>query len=424
MCMNKTKKSIVICLVCFCFCCSLLPAETGLETAWIQALDHNTSIIEERIAAESADINAAGLEGTYTPGISTSYKKTSYLTSQIGAGITQKLPGGLSLSLSGSKVFVPGANPYLEITTSARQSLAPFWLLTDKGNPLVNSYRISYELQQTQLNSVQKEIVMEVTQQYIMAIVSLNELMQYENSLAILQEKKDALHSLYLSGNNSYTDVIALQNQIFSTEQDRNSVYQSYVQYVASLEKLAGTSNILTSVLPGVSELLDIFPFSEDFTQTVLVLSCSELQNQLVLTKESTAPVVELTYTWTESSWQAGVALDVSNWLTENTGKTGVQLQNKLKSATIVLENYLSEKQITRNQYASILTLYRNQYDMLTQLTSEAERQLNDTQQLLLAGEISELDYKTLQSEVENLRLSEENTRLMIWLYTFYLQGC
>ncbi len=418
--MNKIKKSIAYCLGCFFFVWSLVAEETGLEAAWKQTLAHNTSIIQEQIATESAEVRSAGLEGAYIPAISAGYKRNSFSNNQIEAGVTQPLPGGMSLTLAGTGILMPESDPSLEISTIVRQSLAPFWLHSDAGNPVRNSYRIASELQQAQLKIVQKEVLMEVTQQYVKALISLNELEQYDNSLAVLQKKKSALQDMYRLGNTSYTEIIALQNQIFTVEQERNSTYLSYVQQVAALEKLVGSPCSLISELPETSELQKIFPFSEDFTQTALALSCKDVSNQLVLIKESTAPVVEVSYTWVGSSWQLGVALDVSNWLKENTGKAEVQLQNKLLSGNSALEKHWKEKSAGKQQYEASLALYQKQYETLTQLTAEADLHLTDTRQLFLSGEISELEYISLQSEVENLHVTAENIRLLIWLHGFY----
>ncbi len=421
--MNKIKKSIAYCLGGIALSMSLLSAETGLESVWKQTLVHNTTIIQERIAAESAEIRSSGLEGAYTPGISAGYKRNSFSSSQFEAGITQPLPGGLSLSLSGSGIMVPEADTSLEMTALVRQSMVPFWLVTDKGNPVRNSYRIASELQQTQLKTIQKNVLMEVTQQYIMALISLNELEQYDNSLAVLHAKSDALQTMYLMGNNSYTEVIALQNQIFSVERERNAAYQTYVQYMAAIENLVGSPCILTAELPEFSALQTVFPFTDDFTYDVLALSCRDIENQLVLEKQSTAPIVEFSYTRASSAWQIGVALDISSWLKESTGKTGLQLQNKMKGAEQAMENHVKEQIVTRGQYAAVLELYQKQYGMLAQLLEEADLQLIDTRQLYLSGEISEIEFISLQAEVENLHVTAENTRLMIWLYDFFLEG-
>ncbi len=421
--MNKTKKSIAYCLGCFFFVWSLVAEETGLEAAWKQTLAHNTSIIQEQIAAESAEVRSAGLEGAYAPGISAGYKRNSFSNNQIEAGVTQPLPGGMSLSVAGSASITPKSDPSLEITALVRQSLAPFWLHSDAGNPVRNSYRIASELQQAQLNIVQKEVLMEVTQQYVKALISLNELEQYDNSLSVLRAKRDALQTMYVMGSNSYTEVLALQNQIFTVERERNAACQVYVQYVTALEKLVGSSCVLTAELPEIPVLQNTFSFSNDFTQDALLLSCSEIINQQVQVKESTAPVIEFSYTRAASAWQFGVALDISNWLKENTGKTGLQLQNKRRGAEQALENHIREKQISRYQNESARELYQDQYDMLMPLMAEADLQLDDTRQLYLSGDISELDYMTLLSEVQNLKLTAENTRLLIWLYTFYLAG-
>ena len=453
--MKRYKKVIIVLISIF----SLQNAfSVSLEELINYTLESNSEIKASLNTYETVLASVKGFDGAYAPGLSltssTTIPKDYEWNTMPNAfdsclSFKQPLPGGTTISLDTNYYFetmrfldTTLVSQYPKISLSVSQSLMPFWLQGEKKDPIKASANKQKEYYYNQYLYTKKRVLIGLFQNYANAFISYNNIRINQNYIKLYEEQIEALKILKYSGSVTQSKILETENQKWSSQQNLMSAQADYLNSILALKKICGTNFDDNSIIFADYEVSGVDIFQEideavDPLELAYKLKIELAEVSRVLEKQSYAPTLSFSL---QPNWSLGM-VEESDWADawEDMGKpstwkaslsvdlyplfSGIAKQNK-KKYTINHEDvereysvYMQQKAFTQKQYETLLQHYILQRNTISTLYDAACAELEDYKTQFQANAISKLDYDTVQTRVENSRLTKEIIEINVWLY-------
>ncbi len=424
--------------------CNILSAQPLMETIINIALEHNPQIVSAKADYEATALLSKNGGAAFAPGLSLSGSETTEDNYSASVTYSQPLPGGTALQFTGSYDYssvqmqgtrIESKNPRLLL--SLNQSLFPFWMAGKFTDPKILSYRLQEQYYFNQLQYSKQNVVMNVIQNCIYAVIEYKKIESIYNSINLVQLQYEALNELKQSGGANEAQLVELDNSKWSYELELLSARANYWGYIQKIKSLCYTDcdflveEQICNLIPKEYTADDFIGFYKAIAEydsdpyaAALKLKIMLEENNIINEKQNNAPVLGISASVPYNTdnkklgdWTLGISIDFSPLFSSLTGHNLKRAEIGLQSARAVYEAYLEQKQFLKSQYDSILTDYEKQINKTNELIEKYQLQVNDKAQQLEQGIITRLDYESEKIRLENCRLTFESLLLNVWLY-------
>lgn len=436
----KKKISVILLIL----TCNNIFSQNYLKEVISIALRNNPQILSAKADYEAAALLSKNGGGAFTPGLSLSGSETTKDNYSASLTYNQPLPGGTALQFSGSYDYssvqmqetrIERKTPRLSL--SVNQSLFPFWMAGKFTDPKILSYRLQEQYYFNQLQYSKQNIMMDVIQNCVYAVIENKKIESLQNSIKLVQLQYDALIELKKSGGANEAQLVELDNSRWSYELELLSARANYLGYIQKIKSLCYTDcdflveeqicNLISKEYTAddfIGFYKAIAEYDSDPYAAALKLKIMLEENNIINEKQNNAPVLGFsaivpydTDNKKIGDWTLGLSIDFSPLFSSLTGHNLKRAEIGLQSARAVYEAYLEQKQFLKSQYDSILTDYEKQINKTNELIEKYQLQVNDKAQQLEQGIITKLDYESEKIRLENCRLTFESLLLNVWLY-------
>ena len=220
------------------------------------ALESNVEIKSALSAYKTQRLSSKYLNGAYVPLITLNsagkvpkgyeWKNLpNYFDSSIV--YTQPLPGGTSVSIEPDYSFntiTVNTDTYLtqsfNIAFSLSQSLLPFWVQGKILDPLIRSSKQNEDYYYYQLLCTKKDVIIQLIQNYVYALVSLNESAIYKNSIDFYDEQIESLKEFEERGNISRAKILEIEDLKWTALKNLMSSQMNFTMYIQILKTICG----------------------------------------------------------------------------------------------------------------------------------------------------------------------------------------
>lgn len=455
--MKVKKISKIFCLFSL-VCVGSLYAQSSFKELAECALTNNVEVNTALLNYDSALISARTLNGIYAPGLRAGsstgkdkeeklFKKSDNMSSNVT--YAQPIPGGFTLSTTGSYSFQTYKNydgtefvqktPGVSFTLS--NSLFPYWLQGSIHDPSVLSIKQQKEYQYNQLLYTKKQILQNLAQYYVMAIINKKNINVSENSINLIQKQIDALKQLHKAGNTNLARITELENTKWSYQQDLINVLSNYESNVQQLRNICGCDFNIELLDYDIDDSSDVVKFIYDTIENMkdpceenYLLKLEMLDTKKIAQRQSSAPTVDFTVTpiWQQNrenekkfdytNYSVGVGVDFSPLISSLSKNSAKQFSIEYETAEKSYQAYLNQRKFVKQQYSSLLSSYKEQAEMIGDLLEEGEKELIDMKKQFDAGAVSSLDYYSVEIRIKNARLTKQIVELNCWLYEVLLE--
>lgn len=425
-------------------------------------VESNPEINSALITYKTNVLSSKNLDGAYVPNVSVSASTKlakeynwNALPNYFSSNITffQPLPGGATISLETSytfntsdseKVKFISQNPQISFNLS--QSLLPFWIQGKIQDPLRLSLKQQEKYFYYQYLFTKKKVLQNFLQNYIYMLISKNEILMYKNSIELYEEQIKSLTELKLLGNTTLDKIIEIENSKWNVQQSLMTSQTNYEGYIQNLKILCGqnfensfidscnTENLKDTVL----EFCDI---EDDPLEETYKIKLEILQAERILERQNSAPTINFSIqpNWTlettkqdewkkawenmgsPSSWNVSIGINLSplflGLAKENKKKYELNYEDTKNS----YNSYMLQKKSLKQQYTTLLNYYLLQKNTISSLYEAGLRELDDYKYQYAVNTISKLDLYSVNTRIENCRLTKENIELFVLLYEILL---
>lgn len=453
--MNFYKKLI---LAFFCFFSSIyISYGLSINDLIELIMDSNTEIQAALTTYETQILATKSLNGAYIPGISfnalskvpKNYEWNNapdyFDTNMI---INQSLPGGTSFSIESdynystttfnSQRFITQSP---NISFSLSQSLLPFWLQGQIKDPLFLSFKQQEEYSYYQFLYTKKNVLIQLLQNYVFALISKNEISMNQNSIGFYDEQIDSLKELKENGNTSLSKILEIENSRWQALQNLMSAQANYEGYIQTLKNLCSKDfdeNLLefSADQYAFENLLKFLDNIIDPLEKTYLLKMELLKSNRILEKQSSAPMLNLSIkpswdlettiqnewktAWKKSApsnWTLGLGINLSPMLTGFAKQNNKKFKLEYSAAQKSYESYIHQKEFVKKQYSSLFANYSKQKETINNLYISGLQELKDYEYQFKTDAVSKLDYDSIRVRVENCGLSKACIELYAWLY-------
>lgn len=454
----KRSFYFILFILCSLYCFSL--SITDLATF---ALESNFEIQTASNTYKTQIFSSKNLNGSYTPSLSLTTATTipkdydlqlapNYLDSNII--YSQPLPGGTSLSIGVDYNFTAltiNNDRYItqvpNISFSLKQSLLPFWIQGQKKDPVKLSFKQNEEYYYYQLLCTKKNVLIQLLQNYVYALISLNEIAVYKNLIIFYEEEIESLKVFESIGNISKSSIIEVENSKWNTQQNLIAAQVNYATYIQTLKKLCGRDfdeNLLEySGLQNYEVyLIKILDEIIDPLEKVYNLNIQMIKTANVSEKQTSAPILNFSVkpewildsttqgewksAWkdisTPSNWTFSLGIDFTPLFMASANQNDKKYQLKYKDAMESYNSFLKQKEFVKYQYEKMLLEYMERKEIISELINLGIQELNDCKIQYEAELISKLDYDSVRVKVENYGYSKSSIELYILLYNILIK--
>lgn len=440
----------------YCFSLSI----TDLATF---ALESNFEIQTASNTYKTQIFSSKNLNGSYTPSLSLTTATTipkdydlqlapNYLDSNII--YSQPLPGGTFLSIGVDYNFTAltiNNDRYItqvpNISFSLKQSLLPFWIQGQKKDPVKLSFKQNEEYYYYQLLCTKKNVLIQLLQNYVYALISLNEIAVYKNLITFYEEEIESLKVFESIGNISKSSIIEVENSKWNTQQNLIAAQVNYATYIQTLKRLcgrdfdenlleySGLQNYEVYLIKILDEIID--PLGKVYNlniQMIKTANVSEKQTSAPILNFSVKPEWILDSTtqgewksaWkdisTPSNWTFSLGIDFTPLFMASANQNDKKYQLKYKDAMESYNSFLKQKEFVKYQYEKMLLEYMERKEIISELINLGIQELNDCKIQYEAELISKLDYDSVRVKVENYGYSKSSIELYILLYNILIK--
>lgn len=366
----------------------------------------------------------------------------------------QPLPGGTSVSVEFDYNFnarVTEGNRYISrspnISFRLSQSLLPYWIQGQINEPIKLSFQQKKEYYYYQLLYTKKNILLQLFQNYIYTLISLNEIEIWENSIDYYNEQIESLKKLIENGRESQSKIIEVENSKWSAQQNLISAQVNYSKYIQNLKTICGQdfdeNTLDLFVIQNYDEyILNILDNVLDPLEKIYALKIQMLESSRVLEVQSSAPQIEIVFKpiWAFDitkqnisqatpgiksnylNWTLSTGLDLSSFIRGLTNQNEKKYQLEYLKAQDSYNSYLTQKDFVKQQYKSLLKNYTEQQETIAKLNDFGIKELKDYESLYEIGSISKLDLDSVQVRVENYGYTKTCIDLYILLYNILIR--
>ncbi len=440
--MNIIKRfiSAVFCL----FIYRGLSAQPLIETLLNIALENNAQIIAAKANYDSAAYSALNGGGMYAPGLEIKGSKTTKDEFSNSVTYSQPIPGGTSVQITGSYDYssVQMLDTKYETRTpsvsfSVSQSLFPFWMSGHLIDPNLLSYQLQKEYCYNLLLYEKHNLIRELTQNCIYAVIEYNKIQSIKNSLNLLQSQSNALLELKMSGAINEAKFLELENSKWSYEQDLLTANTNYYEFIQKINTLCNIDyNVLSEedierLIPSCYSIDDFINMVKtvignkiDPFEASLQLSIQIIENNIISSKQKGAPALCVSAVVPfdidnkkPGEWTLNLSLDVSPFFSSIAEHNIAKEQLDLQSSRNTYYSYVTKKNFLKKQYELFVHNYDIKIETLATLISNYEKELNDTLIQFEKGAVSQIDYETKRVYLENYHLTYESLIYYSLLY-------
>ncbi|OJF76805.1 MAG: hypothetical protein BKP49_04350 [Treponema sp. CETP13] len=435
--------------------------ETELERLWQTTMQNNGDVLSAQHTYESACLSRRTLDATYAPSVSTSTSSSfpdEYEWDECPASVSssvslsQPLPGGTTLGLTGTyalstadvnSVQYISQVPTISITLS--QSLAPFWSQGTLKDPTKLSLEQQKQYYYYQLLYTKQQTLQTVTQYYVLCLIYKKKIDVYNASIAYKQKQIEALTELKKTGGTNLAKIAELKTSQWSDEQSMSDVQITYQEYCKYLKDACGIDafQIKKAHLPSNETKIALAYINNvsDPCGKALLLKIDMLTTTSQLTKQNSAPLLGLSFTpswgletlettdwksaWDKDktySWTASVSLNFTPFISSLYSHTKDTENIQLQTAQDAYSYYVKQKRYVKDKYQTLLESFRQQQTQAEQLCSELAQLATDSKQQLDLGALSQLDYDSIQLQVQSCNATLDYINLYMWLYNWQIE--
>lgn len=431
-----------------------------IEDLWNIALENNLDIITSENKLRSAEISAKTLDAFYSPSVSLSNQNTTNegksitdipLNTDTYIKITQPIPGGTSLSVTGDYSFNTAeyeSDTYisqsLKLSFSLTQSLFPFWLQGTVKDPVKLNGTLQRDYYFYSKEYTKKKVFQEIIQNYAYALIYKNKMMSYSNTIDLVKKQIDALRQLQKTGGTNIAKITELENNKWTYEQDLISCKISYESYLQTIKKLCGNDiefNDDIYELINVKEMDELSSLFSDPLNEQYILQIEMLKNENILNKQNNAPTLNISIVpqwnletqkkeeWKDawdlkgpSNWTTALSLDFSPLISSSIKNTSKQNDIEIDNILVSYEAYKNQKEFVKGQYEKLIQSFEKQREEVITLYDKAVLEERDLNLQVQKGAISSLDYESNVCQLNNCKLSKDCVEIYIWLYKILLE--
>lgn len=427
---------------------------------------NNPDILSAQNSYNSAVIDAKSINGNYAPGFLFSGVTTfdeNFLDSKpdsLAGSITysQGLPGGASFTLTGTYSFTAFTmneerliKQSQNISFALSQSLHPFWSQGMFHDPNKLTPKLQKQYYFNQFIYTQKSVLQNLLQNYVYTLICNNECHIYRNSISLTEEQLKAERELKLNEKINQARITETENAKLAYWQNLMSSTVSYENYFENLKMICGLDLEYDSLQKDFSqdylsiynEVIQFIKNKRDPLEENYKLKIEILQTQRSLQKQNDAPVLTLSIQpnwqseiinqekWKDStigqdsltnirkpqSWDLSVNVNftpmISGLIKQNTNKYELEYDTVKRSCT----TYLEQKNYVLRQYQNLLEQYKKLAHETEKIFKKYQIELIEYETFYESGNITKLDYLSVELKKENCRLTLENLNLNCWLY-------
>ncbi len=436
------------------------------------SMQNNPDIISAKINYDSAILSAKTLDGIFAPGITFSSSATlpknyewntnpDYFSGNVN--FSQPLPGGTSLSLSGSySLNSPSAMSNMSerfvyhtqsINFTISQSLMPFWAQGKNQDPTILSAKQHSEYYKLQLLYTQKNILQNLVQNYAFLQIYENQIKIYKNMIELYNEQIKALEELKNDGCTNQAKITELENSKWNYEEDLISIQSNYLSCTQNLKNICAfdfenenDNDFYTEEISSENyfQHLDALECTAtDPLEEIYKLQIEMLQNSRTKEKQTSAPTLNFSLQsgwisdsvinsqWTNAwgsensktpTWSAGISVNLSPLINSVAAQNKQKYKKNLETAKNSYISYLQKKDFSQKNYAILIKNYSEQLNTVSKLYETSKNHLEDFEIQFKAGAISKLEYISAKARSENLMLNKKCTEIYKWMYEFFLK--
>ena len=426
-------------------------------------LESNSDIKTSQLAYEKGKLSTKFSDGSYSPELILSTSMTipkkykwNTLPDYYASGITyaQPLPGGANLSFNTSYSFdsyILQEQIFLSqtpnISFSLSQSLLPFWAQGTIQDPVKLSLKQKEEYLYYQFLYAKKNVLLNLFQNYVYALITLNEISIYQNIIALYEKQIETFNELKASGNISQSKILEIENSKWNTQQSLMNTQTQYIEHLQIIESICGKNldgETLADIIDNnsISILFDIIDSANDPLEQTYKLKLALLKSTRILDKQSYAPVITFSVqpklslpvtkeddwktAWEDfpnsASWNLSIGLNLSPIFSDIAKQNNNLYKLDYEDTNRSYNEYLKQKNFVKQQYKTLLEHYINQNETVSLLYESSLKEFNDFKQQYEVAAISQLDFESVRIQKENIQLTKECVNLYICLYDMLIK--
>lgn len=433
-------------------------ADIGFEDLVKSTVIQNQDIRSSKADFQKYSLAYKTLDGFYSPEISLSSAITtsdiynfSELPDVLKSNITytQPIPGGASFSISTNYDFLSynyqeerfiEQNPYLSITFN--QSLMPYWVQGESKDCIKQYGNQEKEISYNQFLYSKNNALLNLLKYYIYALISLNDIKMYQNTVSLYELQIDAYSKLKTSGSINQTTILEIHNSKWNAQQNLITAQTSYSEYIRNLKSISGQdfdeTNLEHTLPSDIDKILSEYIENYDPLEKSYKIKMDNIRTSRVLNKQTNAPMLSFSFQpswilesvkkteWKEAwkgndntkTWSANIALNLTPLISDISRKNKEKSKLDYEEAKDTYNSYIREKKTILQQYETLLAHYSELSKSINFLYESDEKKLQEFRSQLEIGAISPIDFEIISTRVENLQLSKKSVDLYIELYS------
>lgn len=460
---NQNIKKIII-LILFFPSLKLIYSQSLIELSKI-TLENNSDILSAQNLYESVILSSKTINGAYSPQLSFSSSATlsdefswnrnlHYLSSSIS--YVQPLLGGSTISITGETIIKReniSTEFYLSqssnISISLQQSLLPFWIQGGLKDPTIENVFQQKQYYYNQLLDTRKNILINLAQNYIYALIYQNQFLMLQNSIILINEQIDALKQLKKNGTSSPSKITELLNSKYTLQKDLISIQSNIENYIQNIKILCNSNLKINQLVYPIISTEDFLHLIQKVTDNNLDLfeknyhlTLEMFKLNRILDKQTSAPIIsisiqpswtmeqrkksEITNIWKElrspSNCSATIEINLSPFISATLKQNKEQYKLDYKSILNSYTSYKIQKKAIQEQYKNLFEQHKKLLEENKRLYNEGTIELRDMKLQYNAGSISLIDYDSMKIRIENCNLNMQICELYVWLYELLLK--
>ena len=460
---NQNTKKIII-LILFFSSLKLIYSQSLIELSKI-TLENNSDILSAQDLYESVILSSKTINGAYSPQLSFSSSATlsdkfswnrnlHYLSSSIS--YVQPLLGGSTISITGETIIKReniSTEFYLSqssnISISLQQSLLPFWIQGRLKDPAIENILQQKQYYYNQLLNTRKNILINLAQNYIYALIYQNQFLMLQNSIILINEQIDALKQLKKNGASSLSKITELLNSKYTLQKDLISIQSNIENYIQNIKILCNSNLKINQLVYPIISTEDFLHLIQKVTDNNLDLfeknyhlTLEMFKLNRILDKQTSAPIIsisiqpswtmeqrkksEITNIWKElrspSNCSATIGINLSPFISATLKQNKEQYKLNYKSILNSYTSYKIQKKAIQEQYKNLFEQHKKLLEENKRLYNEGTIELRDMKLQYNAGSISLIDYDSMRIRIENCNLNMQICELYVWLYELLLK--
>lgn len=440
-------------------------SETELEILWEKAKGHSVDLRSAEHSLKYAEASLKYKSSLYPLSLSSSlnssfndtYEDVAWYTSSSKANvsISKKNPFGNSVSAGLGYGIDRGILDYFSqeidsdnigysqspsVNLSLNQSLMP---AIAKGLKDPNSEILKRNVRSASYSkdSVEKQLIEDVTYYYIQARCTARLLEKYEKYVDFYDLKIESAKELLEKSKIAHSEIWSIENKRWEYYQDYIDCLNSKESADMNLKNLCGEilADLSTDKALPESEN-ELFPYNPEKESIANEIETLKLQN--VLDRQETAPFLTIGGTFSETTetnknlsvnyiedkncfnWTFSLGLTFSEFFSPSKKLRNQKFENNLAVCRDKIRNIEEQTGHQQLNYEEMILLYENQLRQVLKMHENRVRLEKDYAELLKSGKCSQVELEEVHLNAVESECIYKNLNDNLWLYKWKRSQC